>query len=257
MSADADGTDVHDRRSHHGIDERFLPRDPASPGAVPPGWVRVDFHMHTYGSGDAVTTVEEFAEAVEASSLDVVCVTDHNAVHIAHELAPALEADLDVRVVVGEEIKTHEGELIGLFLRERVSFGMPAHEAAASVRAQGGVTYVPHPIGPRNHAMSADAMLGLCRAGLLDGIEVFNARNTFEAANRAAAEFATEHDLAAGAGSDAHYPDEIGAAWLVMPDFDSPEEFVASMRHGYVVGRRHDPTRSTWKPRIIPPSSPA
>ncbi len=230
--------------------DRFRPRDPGDTLEIPDGWVRVDFHMHTYGSGDAVTGVDEFAAAAEASRLDVVCVTDHNAIHVAETMA----RDLDLRVIVGEEVKTHSGELIGLFLEERVSFGLPPAEAAAVIRDQGGITYVPHPIGPRANAMQESVMTDLLDAGLLDAVEVFNARNTFTAANEAAAAFAVEHGLPGGAGSDAHYPDEIGAAWLAMPDFDSPEEFLESMRRGYVAGRAHDPSRNTWKPRIIPPA---
>lgn len=222
---------------------------------VPSGWVQVDFHMHTYGSGDAVTTVDDFAAAVEAAGLDVVCVTDHNAVRVAHELVPLLDRELGVRVIVGEEIKTHEGELIGLFLDERVSFGLPSADAAAAVRAQGGVTYVPHPIGPRSHAMSAAAVTRLAADGWIDAVEVFNSRNPADSINAAAARLADELDLPGGAGSDAHYPEEIGAARLVMPDFDGPADMLAAMRSGRVVGSRHPEGRSSWRPRIIPAQS--
>jgi predicted metal-dependent phosphoesterase TrpH len=230
---------------------------PSGPDArdVPSGWVQVDFHTHTYGSGDAVTTVEDFAAAVEAAGLDVVCVTDHNAVRVAHELVPLLDRDLGVRVIVGEEIKTHDGELIGLFLSERVSFGLPTAQAATAVRDQGGVTYVPHPIGPRSHAMAADDVTRLARAGLLDAVEVFNSRNPADSINAAAAALAVDLDLPGGVGSDAHYPEEIGAARLVMPDFDGPADMLVAMRAGRVVGRRHPEGRSSWRPRIIPAQS--
>lgn len=233
------------------IDRRFLPTPPSDAGGRRPGWVRMDFHMHTYGSGDAVTTIEEFEDAVEAAGLDVVCVTDHNAVHVAQTLS----ADLDVRVVVGSEIKTREGELIGLFLDERISFGLPSGECARRIREQGGLVYVPHPIGPRNHAMGEAAMDALLSEGLLDAVEVFNSRNPSEAHNRAAGTYATRRGLPGGSGSDAHYPDEIGAAWLELPDFDGPDDLIASMADAVVVGERHPPSRSAWRPRIIPPSA--
>jgi len=237
--------------AHFPVRERFvaIPVDEAP--VLPVGWVKVDFHMHTYGSGDAVTTDDEFGAAVEEADLDVVCITDHNAVRVAHILA----AELDVRVIIGEEIKTHEGELIGLFLQERVAFGYPSAVAASMVREQGGLTYVPHPIGPRNYAMSTEAMFALIEEDLLDAIEVFNARNSLDVINRKAAAFATATGLPGGAGSDAHYPEEIGAAWLIMPDFDSPDDFLESMQEGQVVGTRHDPKMSVWRPRIIPSSS--
>lgn len=231
------------------IDERFRARPPADAAPSPPGWVRMDFHMHTFASGDAVTQVDEFCEAVERASLDVVCITDHHAVRVAWEIEATLGG---VRVIVGQEVKTHAGELIGLFLGEKVPYGLHEAECARHIRDQGGLTYVPHPIGPRNHAMSAAAMAGLARDGLLDVVEVFNARNSFDAANDAAAEFATTHQLPGGVGSDAHYPEEIGAAWLQLPDFDGPDGLLESMRRGVVYGRRHK--GGTWQPRIIPSS---
>lgn len=231
------------------IDPRFVAREPDIDVVAPPGWIRMDFHMHTYASGDAVTQVDEFCEAVERAGLDVVCVTDHHAIRVAWEMAAALPA---VRVVVGEEVKTHAGEIIGLFLTEKVPYGLHEVECARRIRDQGGLVYVPHPIGPRNHAMGRASMEGLLDAGLLDAIEVFNARNAFDAANDAAASFATEAGLAGGAGSDAHYPEEIGTAWLELPDFDGPAELLDSMRRGQVHGRRH--TGGGWRPRIIPSS---
>lgn len=212
----------------------------------------MDFHMHTFASGDAVTQVDEFCEAVERAGLDVVCVTDHHAVRVAWEIEAALDG---VRVIVGEEVKTHAGELIGLFLTEKVPYGLHEADCARRIRDQGGLTYVPHPIGPRNNAMAPAAMEALVGAGLLDAVEVFNARNAFDAVNDAAAEFATVHGLPGGVGSDAHYPEEIGAAWLQLPDFDGPDDLVEAMVRGEVYGRRH--TGGAWRPRIIPSSAPS
>jgi len=99
-------------------------------------------------------------------------------------------------------------------------------------------------------------MLGLRDDGLLDAVEVFNARNSFDAVNDAAAAFASDHGLPGGAGSDAHYPEEIGGVHLRLPDFDGPQDLLESMRSGLVVGARHHDT-GRWRPRIIPSSVPA
>ena len=92
-----------------------------------PGCVRVDLHSHTMWSGDSTTTPDELEEAVAASGLDVLCVTDHNSIRGATELAGRLPC----RVVVGEELRTHAGEIIGLFLTEHVPFGVSPREAAS------------------------------------------------------------------------------------------------------------------------------
>ncbi|HWN00506.1 MAG TPA: PHP domain-containing protein, partial [Streptosporangiaceae bacterium] len=82
--------------------------------------VRVDCHLHTAASGDAVTTLDEVAERAERESLDVVFITDHNEISAA-----AAAAGLGVRVIVGEEIRTPDGDIIGLFLAERVPYVLP------------------------------------------------------------------------------------------------------------------------------------
>src|ERR1700677_4401939 len=101
------------------------------PRALPPGWVRVDCHLHTAVSGDATTTIDELAEGVERCGLDVVCITDHHHISAAHE---AIERGIGARVVVGEEIRTPFGELIGLFLSERIPYVLPLDEVVGRIR---------------------------------------------------------------------------------------------------------------------------
>ncbi|HVM39778.1 MAG TPA: PHP domain-containing protein [Acidimicrobiia bacterium] len=214
----------------------------------PDGWVRVDCHLHTMYSGDAVTTLDELAERVEQARLDVVCVTDHNAVRGAVEL---LERDLACRVVVGEEVRTGAGEVIGLFLSERVPHGIDVRDAVARIRGQGGVVYVPHPFDPVRRCLHEDTLLELCGEGLVDAVEVFNAKVSLDSLNDRAAALAGEYALAGGAGSDAHDPAAIGAAYVEMPDFDGPADFLARLRDGRVVGHRFDRPRA-FVPRIIP-----
>ncbi len=214
---------------------------------TPPGWIRVDLHSHTMHSGDSTTTYDEIEEAVLHAGLDVVCITDHNAVRGAQELVDRLPC----RVIVGEELRTHHGEVIGLFLTERVPMGIPPREAAERIRAQGGLVYVPHPFDPIRRNLVQPALDDLVGAGLVDALETFNAKTSLQHLNRQAADYAAAHDLAPGAGSDAHVPDALGSAYVEMPDFDSPAQFLDSLRRGRVVGHHCDPARR-WRPRIVP-----
>src|SRR5262249_57644240 len=104
--------------------------------------------------------------------LDVLCITDHNAIKGALELVDRLPC----RVVVGEELRTHAGEIIGLFLAEHVPFGVSPREAAERIRAQDGVVYVPHPFDPMRRNLAEAAMIELADAGLIDAVEHFNAK---------------------------------------------------------------------------------
>jgi predicted metal-dependent phosphoesterase TrpH len=215
------------------------------------GWVRVDLHSHTMWSGDSTTTPDELARAVDETAIDVLCITDHNAVKGARELAPKLGC----RVIVGEELRTHAGEIIGLFLVEHIPFGVDARTAAELIRSQGGVVYVPHPFDPMRRNLAESSLRDLTAAGLIDAIEVFNAKTTLSHLNERATAFAAEAGLPGGAGSDAHVPEAIGAAYVEMPDFDGPREFLASLRQGVVVGHHFDAPR-VWRSRIVPSTAP-
>jgi hypothetical protein len=226
-------------------------RHPHLADELPAGWVRVDLHSHTMWSGDATTTPEELREAVAEAGIDVLCITDHGTINGAVELAES--GILGCRVVVGEEVRTSAGEIIGLFLTERLPFGMKPEEAVTAIRDQGGVVYVPHPFDPVRHCMSEPALESLAAAGALDAVEVLNAKVSLAHLNRRAADFASAHGLVGGAGSDAHVASAIGAAYVEMPDFDdaSPASFLQSLRAGRVVGHHYDAPRE-WRPRVVP-----
>lgn len=216
----------------------------------PPGTVRADCHSHTMWSGDSTTTPDELAAAVAAAGIDVLCVTDHGTVAGALRLAGALPC----HVVVGQEQRTPDGEVIGLYLRERIPHGVrSAVEVARLVRAQGGLVYLPHPFDPMRHRLSDRALAQLVEEGLVDAVEVLNAKTSLAHAGAAAAAFADDHGIPAGAGSDAHVPEAIGAAYVEMPAFDVADAaaFLAALRQGRVVGHRSDPPRP-WRPRVVP-----
>jgi len=203
------------------------------------GWVRVDCHLHTVASGDAVTTLDLLAERVAEEKIDVVCITDHNVVSAAVAAAGLLGG---ARVIVGEEIRTQAGEVTGLFLAERVPYVLAAAEAIGRIRDQGGLVYLPHPFDPARGSLGAAADR-LCADGMADIVEVFNAKIADQSLNAMAAELAARWGLPGGAGSDAHDPAGVGAAYLEMPDFDGPASFLAALSSARVVGeyRPHAP----------------
>jgi predicted metal-dependent phosphoesterase TrpH len=203
---------------------------------TPAGWVRVDCHLHTVASGDSVLTVEELADRARQAGLDVVCVTDHNVTHAA---VAAAERDLGVRVIVGEEVRTPDGDVIGLFLTERIPYVLPVAEVVGLVRGQGGLVYAPHPFDLGRSSLGR-VLPGLCAAGSVDVIEVFNAKVTDQALNDEAAQLAARFGLPGGAGSDAHDAPGVGAAYLEMPDFDGPASFLAALADARMTGEYRD-----------------
>jgi predicted metal-dependent phosphoesterase TrpH len=205
----------------------------------PSGWVRVDCHLHTVTSGDAVLTLEQLAGRARQTGLDVVCITDHNETSAA---VAATERDLGVRVIVGEEIRTPDGDVIGLFLTERIPYVLPVADVVARIRAQGGLVYAPHPFDQGRSSLGR-VLPGLCQAGAVDIVEVFNAKIADQGPNERAAALATAYALPGGAGSDAHDAPGVGAAYLEMPDFDGPASFLAALADARLTGeyRPHAP----------------
>jgi predicted metal-dependent phosphoesterase TrpH len=183
-------------------------------------------------------------EAVQRAGLDGVAILDHNEIAGGirlQELAP-------FQVIVGEEVYTKEGEVAGLFLRERIPPGLLLSEAVERIRDQGGLVYVPHPFDRyRGSALGEQALATILQE--VDVIEAFNSRVMLPADNRRAAEFAGAHGLLQGAGSDAHSASEIGHAFVEMPAFDDVDSFLRSLEQGEVCGRLSRPhvhLYSTW-----------
>jgi predicted metal-dependent phosphoesterase TrpH len=203
---------------------------------VRPGWVRLDCHLHTVDSGDAWTTLDQLAERVRQCRLDVVGITDHNVISAA---VAAAGRDIGCRVIVGEEVRTPSGDVIGLFLTERIPYVLPLPEVTARIRAQGGLVYAPHPFDQGRSSLGA-ALAPQCASGMIDVIEVFNAKISDPDRNRQAAALAAEFGLPGGAGSDAHDPAGIGAAYLELPDFDGPAGFLAALGQAAIIGEYRD-----------------
>lgn len=197
--------------------------------------IDVDLHMHTDHSHDCATPVEVLLAAAKERGLGAIAVTDHNEISGALEAAEMADR-FGIKVIVGEEVKTaNQGEVIGLFIKEKIPRGLTLQETIDEIRRQGGVVYVPHPFD-RMHAVPDYAHL-LDVLDDLDAIEIFNPRVAVGTFNDEARRFASKYRLAAGAGSDAHVAQGLGSVRIRMPDFDGPEEFLASLRMAEIAPR--------------------
>jgi glycosyltransferase involved in cell wall biosynthesis len=197
--------------------------------------IDVDLHMHTDHSHDCATPVEALLAAARKEGLGAIAVTDHNEISGALDAA-AKAADYGVKVIVAEEVKTAEqGEVIGLFIKEKIPRGMTLQETIAEIKRQGGLVYVPHPFDRLHAIPDYEHLLDVVED--LDAIEVFNPRIALPAFNEEAVRFAAKYRIVGGAGSDSHVAQGLGSVRIRMRDFDGPEEFLESLREADIVGR--------------------
>lgn len=206
--------------------------------------MKVDMHVHTCYSKDATLSLETIMESCERRGLDGAAITDHNTIAGAlalKEIAPFL-------VIVGEEIDTTRGEILGLFLKEEIPGGLMPEEAMARIREQGGLVGVSHPLDRlRRSAMRQVALLDILDE--LDFLEGFNSRVTFPSDNRKAQALAQARGLPITAGSDAHTAYEIGRAYVEMSNFNGREGFLEALKEAQIFGRLSPPwihLVSTW-----------
>jgi predicted metal-dependent phosphoesterase TrpH len=155
--------------------------------------------------------------------LDRIALTDHNTAAGALELA-RIEPQL---AIVGEEAKTREGEVIGLFITARVPPYMQAEDAMDLIHSMGGLVYVPHPLDPNRSHFRAERIVDL--AARIDIIETYNPWCD-AAANRAAAALANDLRKATATGSDAHSAEELGRSWMEMDAYANASDFLDKLR---------------------------
>jgi predicted metal-dependent phosphoesterase TrpH len=196
-----------------------------------------DLHMHTDHSNDCATPVEVLLETAKDRGMGAIAVTDHNEISGALAAREAADRDGGIKVIVGEEVKTAEqGEVIGLFLEEKIDRGMTMAETVAEIRRQGGLVYVPHPFDRLHSVPDYEHLLDMVEE--IDILEVFNPRVAFSAFNEEAERFAAKYRIVPGAGSDGHVAQALGSVRIRLHDFDGAEEFLEAMRSADIV-RKH------------------
>jgi predicted metal-dependent phosphoesterase TrpH/glycosyltransferase involved in cell wall biosynthesis len=197
-------------------------------------WILCDLHTHTEHSHDCAVPVEDVLDYADFQGLGAIAITDHNVFAGARE-AVELARGRDLTIIPGEEVKTDNGEVIGLFLSEEIPRGMSMGDTIAAIREQGGLVYLPHPFD-RLHTIP-DAPTLHRHLAEIDVVEVYNARLLRESFNDEALRFARKYNLTMGAGSDAHVLQGIGTGLVRMRAFEGPEEFLLSLRSAEILRR--------------------
>jgi len=194
--------------------------------------LKADLHVHTCYSADCGTPLDKIVARCLQIGINCIAIADH------HSIAGALKLKeiAPFNVIVAEEIMTPIGELMGLFLTQEIPRGLSAQETITRIKSQGGLVNIPHPFGHsfrENKKLLSQEILSQ-----VDLIEVFNSRIPFPNSFPKAFKLASEYRLPASAGSDAHTIREIGRAYVEMPEFNGPEDFLDCLTRGKIFGQR-------------------
>jgi len=215
---------------------------------------RADLHTHTKYSGmsklrfmrfpDAVSEPVDVVRAAERRGLDIVCVTDHDTTRGGRM---AQKVSGKVEVVVGEEVSTADGEVVGLFINEDIPGGLSAEETIDRIHAMGGLAIAPHPFSA--HCSSLANRLFDVK---LDGVEFFNAFHRDGYTNEIAQRLCENLPVARTGGSDAHAPMMVGDGYTTFDGSTGEELRKAILRKETGFGGRYTSFRDlVWLTTLI------
>jgi predicted metal-dependent phosphoesterase TrpH len=201
---------------------------------------RADFHLHSCYS-DGQPKVEEILNYVEEhTNLDVVAITDHDTMAGAFEAQELMKNEAyRFELILGEEISSKEGHILGLFLNKEIPTGLPAHEVLKRIKAQEGLAIACHPFEKTGfHSPEMITMDGIGEENLIKeksgfkGIEIVNATPTLDQENKRAKRLnrRTLH-LAETGGSDAHILEVIGKGYTLFHGKSAEELYTAILNH--------------------------
>lgn len=200
--------------------------------------MKCDLHVHSFASYDSLSNKDQILSACHRNGIKAIAITDHNEIYGA----TMLQKKLPLKVIVGEEITTESGEIIGLFLKRKINSGLTLKETIREIKRQNGVVYLPHPFdfstGGRKSIGKKDAIKYIAD---IDLIEIFNSRTFFESNNKVAKIFAEKYKKFCVSGSDAHTSSEIGLAGIEIENFENKEDFLLKIKKAIPFGRKTFP----------------
>lgn len=204
--------------------------------------LRIDLHTHSTGSPDGGITSAQYQSLLRNEALHFIAITDHDRIDIAQEI----QRQLGDNIIVGQEITTRDGEIIGLFLTTPVAAGKSAAETAQEIHEQGGLVYIPHPFETVRKGVTKETLDAI--ASFVDIVEVHNGRAVFQNKGPQAAAWARLHNTAPAASSDAHGIKGIGTSFTTIDEAPTAKNLVSLLAKSHLQTSR-PPIRSLLYPK--------
>ena len=196
--------------------------------------LKIDLHVHTSYSPCSNLSLRTIEKVALKRGLDGIAITDHNTIEGALELKSRVSHLL---VIVAEEIKTREGEIIGYFLTDTIPPALSVRETIQEIKRQGGLVSIPHPFDTLRTSRLGRAALEEIISEV-DMIEIFNSRDLLQQIDSEFIEEFKKKGVVPVVGSDAHQRWEIGKSYMIMEEFNSPQAFLANLRTAQCVYKK-------------------
>ncbi len=204
---------------------------------------KIDLHTHSTASPDGSIRPEQYRQIIESGLINYIAVTDHNRIDMAQEL----HHELGDSIIVGEEINTTSGEIIGLFLKKAIEPNLSLQEAIRAIKAQKGIVYVPHPFETVRSGVPIEALDDVAED--VDIVEVHNGRTVFQNRGPQAAVWAKLHHKRRAASSDAHGLKGIGKTYTTVSEKPSAKTLLVRLDGAHLTVA-HPPLTTLLYPKI-------
>ena len=193
---------------------------------------KIDFHTHSIGSHDGGVTVEQYQATLESGQLDCIAVTDHGSIQVAQQL----HEEFGEKIIIGEEIDTTDGEIIGLFLHKPIPGGLTAKKTITLIREQNAIVYIPHPFETVRHGLSEEILQELLDD--IDIIEVCNGRAFLQNRSSQTVVWARLNHVPGVASSDAHGKRGIGKTYTLLREIPTRETLLPLLGSAKLIAER-------------------
>jgi predicted metal-dependent phosphoesterase TrpH len=184
--------------------------------------IKIDLHTHSTASKDGGITLEQYKKILNTGILNAIAITDHDRIDFALKAREILG---EKQIIVGQEVTTTDGDIIGLYLKNPITVGLSAKEAADEIHNQGGIVCIPHPFENLRKGINIQVLNDIVNS--VDLIEVHNGRAVFQNFSSSAIAWAEENNKLSVANSDAHGFKGVGKTYTSIKKIPSgPEELV-------------------------------
>ena len=193
---------------------------------------KVDLHTHSTASPDGGISTKQYAHALSSGQLDIIAITDHNRI----DYAQSVHKELGDKIIIGEEIMTTHGEIVGLYLIEPIKPGLSPQETIKQIKAQGGLVYIPHPFETVRKGIHPQTLEEIHEH--VDIIEVCNGRALMQNRGSQAVVWAKLNHVVGAASSDAHGSRGLGKTYSSVKNLPTQTTLVQELKGSALITDR-------------------